>query len=77
MSDTYTIRDAHCIAQHKRQPHGAIISITIVAPEFGRRPVIIPFSQVHEDSPVWHEGDAGDCIVTAWIAAQRGWLGAQ
>jgi hypothetical protein len=32
----------------------------------------IPQSQVHEDSEVWHQGDEGTLVLTAWIAKQKG-----
>jgi hypothetical protein len=32
----------------------------------------IPQSQVHDDSEVWREDDAGALVLTRWIAEQKG-----
>lgn len=33
----------------------------------------VPQSQVHDNSPVYEQGDTGKLIVTSWFASKEGW----
>ena len=39
--------------------------------------VLIPNSQVHDDSEIWDEskiGDEGKLVIPEWLALKKGWL---
>lgn len=54
-----------CVRQNPR-------SIVVENVEDGMR-LLIPDSQIHEDSEVYEKGTEGSLIVTAWLAREREW----
>lgn len=68
----YTIEDAEII-HVTYHDGGDIKAVCVQAPEFDED-TWIPYSQIHDDSPVYRNGDKGDLIVKTWWAEKEGWL---
>lgn len=62
----YCIENAVCTHETEK-------AIVIVADEF-LDSVWIPKSQIDDDSEVWKKGQKGNCIISDWIAEQKGLL---
>ena len=54
--------DADCI----RETDKAILVLV------GSEELWIPKSQIDDDSEVWKEGDAGELVISNWIALEKG-----
>ena len=70
-NETHKIENAKCLEHRKRG--GTITDIKFEAPCF-TEPQWMPFSQVDEDSEVWHAGDEGTLIMSEWFAKKMEWV---
>lgn len=48
-------------------------AICVLAPEFDED-TWIPSRQVHDDFPIYRDGEEGDLLVKDWWAERQGWL---
>lgn len=63
---SFTLHDCKCVAETDA-------AILVESPDLTKSEWI-PKSQLDDDSEIFRKGHTGTCVVTEWLAEQRGWL---